>query len=49
MKLLIIQAIANGYEVLYFDKELKKWFEFSDIITDQDIEENRFTFYIHAL
>ena len=49
MKLLIMQAIANGYEVLYFDKEEKKWFEFTNMITDQDIEDNRFTLYIRSV
>ena len=49
MRLLIMQAIANGYEVLYFDKELNRWFEFSDMITDQDIEDNRYSFYIRAI
>ena len=46
MKLLIMQAIANGYQVLYFDKALKQWFEFSEMITDHDIDDNRYSFYI---
>lgn len=46
MKLLLVQAIANGYEVLYFDPEKNKWFEFNHNISDNDIDENKYTFFM---
>lgn len=46
MKLLIMQAIANGYEVLYFDPREKKWMEFTRDISNDEIMEEKYTFYI---
>ena len=48
MKLLLMQAVANGYEVLYFDTEQNQWFEFNDTITDNDIITNKYTFYLKS-
>ena len=46
MKLLIMQAIANGYEVLYFDPREKRWMEFTRDISNDEIMEEKYTFYI---
>ena len=46
MKLLIMQAIANGYEVLYFDPHEKRWMEFTRDISNDEIMEEEYTFYI---
>ena len=41
-----MQAIANGYEVLYFDPEQNTWLEFNHNISDNDIDENKYTFFM---
>ena len=43
-----MQAVANGYEVLYFDTEQNQWIEFNDTITDNDIITNKYTFYLKS-
>lgn len=50
MKDLIIEAIYKyGYEILFFDKHEKKWYNFEKDITDEEIKNERYTFYFKPI
>lgn len=47
MKELILDAIyKKGFEVLFYDYNLKRWYNFeTNILTDEEIENEKFSYY----
>lgn len=39
-------AIALGYEVIFFDEIQKRWFDYTPDITDEEINEYKYSFFL---
>lgn len=39
-------AIASGYEVILFDEIERKWFDYTYDITDEEIKEYKYSFFL---